>query len=149
METRRRTIAELLEAARGRIAPRPGAHEAFEATAQGALIVDLRSNDERDRNGVIPGSLHVPRSVLEWRADPESGWTSPYLGDLGRQLILVCAHGYSSSLAAATLVELGYMRATDLVGGFEAWKGAGLPVRAAPERPDTGVPGMGPPEPPA
>jgi rhodanese-related sulfurtransferase len=93
--------------------------------ADGILIVDLRSTDERREHGVIPGSVHVPRSVLEWRADPTSAHHDPVLA--GRQLVLVCAQGYSSSLAAATLVELG-VDAGDLDGGFEAWVAAGLPV---------------------
>lgn len=145
----RRTADELLEEARGRIAPRREPHEAEEAVRRGALLVDLRSTDERERNGVIPGSLHVPRSVLEWRADPDSGWTNPHLGDLERELILLCAHGYCSSLAAATLRELGYRCATDLAGGFDAWREAGLPVWPAPLAPPPAVPGMGDPEPPA
>jgi rhodanese-related sulfurtransferase len=82
------------------------------------LVVDIRSADERDRCGVIPGSKHVPLSVLPWRADQTSEWRDPELG--GRRLCLVCAHGYSSSLAAAQLVELG-VDAGDLIGGYEAW----------------------------
>jgi rhodanese-related sulfurtransferase len=74
------------------------------------LLVDTRSADERERDGVIPGSRHVPLSVLPWRTDDFAG----------RRVCLVCAHGYSSSLAAALLVELG-VEAGDLVGGFEAW----------------------------
>jgi rhodanese-related sulfurtransferase len=97
-----------------------------EAAAAGdVLIVDLRSVDERERSGVIPGSKHVPRSVLEWRADPTSEWHDSELAD--RRLVLVCAQGFSSSLAAASLVELG-VDAGDLDGGFEAWAAAGLPV---------------------
>ena len=106
------------------------------------LLVDLRSNDERARDGIIPGSVHVPRSVLEWRCDQESGYANPVLA--GRRLVLVCAHGHSSSLAAASLVELGLHDAGDLEGGFEAWRDAGLPVVAAPE--PHGTPGMGEPE---
>ena len=75
------------------------------------LLVDTRSVDERERNGVIPGSKHVPLSVLPWRTDDLAG----------RRVCLVCAHGYSSSLAAALLVELG-IDAGDLIGGFEAWR---------------------------
>jgi rhodanese-related sulfurtransferase len=96
-----------------------------EAMEADVLIVDLRSTDERARTGVIPGSVHVPRSVLEWRADPTSEWHDPKLA--GRRLVLVCAQGYSSSLAAASLVQLG-VDAGDLDGGFEAWAAAGLPV---------------------
>jgi len=145
----RRTAAELLADARRRIAPRLEPGKAQEAVSRGALLVDLRSQDERRRNGVVPGSLHIPRSVLEWRVDPSSGYTNPYLGSLDRQLVLFCAQGFSSSLAAAGLREIGCRNATDLVGGFEGWKASGLPVRdlddhgADPEE----LPGMGPPEP--
>jgi rhodanese-related sulfurtransferase len=96
-----------------------------EAMEADVLLVDLRSTDERARTGVIPGSVHVPRSVLEWRADPTSEWHDPELA--GRRLVLVCAQGYSSSLAAASLVQLD-VDAGDLDGGFEAWAAAGLPV---------------------
>jgi rhodanese-related sulfurtransferase len=95
------------------------------AAADGVLLVDLRSSDERARSGVIPGSKHVPRTVLEWRADPTCESHDPELA--GRRLVLVCAEGYSSSLAAAWLVELG-VDAGDLVGGFDAWVATGLPV---------------------
>jgi rhodanese-related sulfurtransferase len=95
------------------------------AAADDILLVDLRSGEERAATGVIPGSLHVPRSVLEWRADPTSEWRNDAL--VGRRLVLVCAEGYSSSLAAASLVDLG-VDAGDLDGGFEAWAEAGLPV---------------------
>jgi rhodanese-related sulfurtransferase len=95
------------------------------AAADDVLLVDLRSVDERERSGVIPGSRHVPRSVLEWRADPTSEWHDPEL--MGKRLVLVCAQGYSSSLAAASLVELG-VDAGDLEGGFEGWAAEGLPV---------------------
>jgi rhodanese-related sulfurtransferase len=103
------------------------------------LLVDLRSNDERARDGIIPGSVHVPRSVLEWRCDQESDNANPVLA--GKRLVLVCAHGESSSLAAASLVELGLEDAGDLAGGFEAWQEAGRPVVSAPE--SEGTPGMG------
>ena len=141
----RRTVHDLLADARARIGPRPGPDGARAAVEDGALLVDIRSDDERRQHGVIPGSLHVPRSVLEWRADPDSPWRNPLLSDLARPLILVCAHGFSSSLAAATLRELGFAGATDLAGGFDAWRAAGLPVRDAPQ-PGTGRPGMGSPD---
>jgi rhodanese-related sulfurtransferase len=82
------------------------------------LLVDIRSADERERTGVIPGSKHVPYSVLQWRADQTSEWRDEELA--GRRLCLVCMQGYSSSLAAASLVELG-VDAGDLIGGYEAW----------------------------
>jgi rhodanese-related sulfurtransferase len=82
------------------------------------LLVDIRSADERERTGVIPGSKHVPYSVLQWRADQTSEWRDEELA--GRRLCLVCMQGYSSSLAAASVVELG-VDAGDLIGGYEAW----------------------------
>ena len=82
------------------------------------------------------------RSVLEWRLDPDSAFRNPALADLEHHVVLVCADGYSSSLAAATLQELGFTRATDLAGGFRAWKADGLPIVPAPS-PDGGRPGMG------
>jgi len=112
-----------------------------EAAASEALIVDTRSNDEREREGIVPGSVHVPLSVLEWRADQSSGYANPALAE--RKLILLCAHGYSSSLAASRLVDLG-VDAGDLDGGFEAWREAGLPVAKAPAA--AGTPGMGVPQ---
>ena len=99
------------------------------AAADDVLLVDLRSVDERVRRGVIPGSKHVPRSVLEWRADPTAESFDPEVA--ARRLVLFCNEGYSSSLAAASLMELG-VDAGDLVGGFEAWRKAGLPVEPAP-----------------
>jgi rhodanese-related sulfurtransferase len=72
--------------------------------------------------------LQIPLSVLEWRVDPDSGHHDPAIGDFGDPIILICAHGYSSSLAARRLQELGFANATDVIGGFEAWNDAGLPV---------------------
>ncbi len=95
------------------------------AAAEDILLVDLRTFDEQQRDGVIPGAKHVLRSVLEWRADQTSEWRDPELG--GRRLVLVCREGYSSSLAAATLVDLG-VDAGDLDGGFERWAAEGFPV---------------------
>ena len=111
----------------------------------GTVIVDLRSHDERARDGVIPGSVHVPRSVLEWRAEPDSGWSNPLVADQDVELILVCQEGYSSSLAAASLQGLGRTRVADLIGGFDGWREAGLETITAPPAPD-GLPGMGGPD---
>jgi rhodanese-related sulfurtransferase len=91
------------------------------ANDPGLLLVDIRSEDERARTGVIPGSRHVPYSVLQWRADQTSEWRDEELA--GRRLCLVCTQGYSSSLAAASLVELG-VDAGDLIGGYESWAAA-------------------------
>jgi rhodanese-related sulfurtransferase len=140
----RRTIDDLFSEARARI-ERLEPLDALAAAEDGALLVDIRSQDARDRDGVIPGALHLPRTVLEWRVDPDSPWRNPEVGGLDRRLVLVCDHGYSSVLAAATLVELGFARIGDVVGGFEAWCGAGLPV-AASRGPRPGLPGMGPPD---
>jgi len=125
----RRTIGDLLALARSRI-ERLTPEAARAALADGALLVDTRSADLRRADGVIPGSVHVPLSVLFWRLDPSSGYDDPALSDLTRRVILVCAHGYSSSLAAATLRDLGFASAGDVIGGFEAWAAAGLPVVA-------------------
>ena len=125
--TGRTTIGALLEAARVRLERlEPGtARAALEA---GALLIDTRGADARRELGIIPGSVHVPLSVLFWRLDPSSESADTALAATERQVILVCAQGYSSSLAAATLLDLGFARATDVIGGFEAWAAAGLPV---------------------
>ena len=144
----RRNIDDLLADARRRIAPRPRPEQAHKAQTAGALIVDLRSSDERRKSGVVPGSVHIPRSVLEWRVDPDCEYRNPAVCDLDRELILMCADGFSSSLAAASLRQLGFRRATDLVGGFTAWSKTGLPIQPAREAATEGeLPGMGGPEP--
>jgi rhodanese-related sulfurtransferase len=126
---RRRTIDDLLAEARARIVRLEPA-DAQRAMTDGALLVDTRSSDLRRETGVIPGSVHVPLSVLFWRLDPSSGYDDPALSDLTRPVILLCAHGYSSSLAAATLRDLGFASVADVIGGFEGWSSAGLPVDA-------------------
>jgi rhodanese-related sulfurtransferase len=117
-------IEQVLARARSRIARYTPADA---AAADDVLLVDLRSQDDRERDGIIPGSFHVPRTVLEWRCDPESEWPNPRLADRSLRLVLFCAHGYSSSLAAASLADLGFERAGDLEGGFEAWREMGGP----------------------
>jgi rhodanese-related sulfurtransferase len=143
----RKTIAQLLADARSRI-ERLEPAEALAAQEAGALVIDTRSGDERAREGVIPGALHIPRSVLEWRLDPDNdpAHRSPYVRGLDQHLVLVCAHGYSSSLAAATLQELGFSRATDIAGGFTAWREQGLPVIPAPQVDSHALPGTSPPD---
>ncbi len=126
-----RTVDDLLADARAsidRVEPAAAAREA----AAGAVLVDTRCADLRRETGVIPGSVSVPLSVLYWRLDPSSDYHEPALADPERRVILFCAHGFSSSLAAATLRQLGYNRATDIIGGFEAWQEAGLPVEPVP-----------------
>jgi MFS family permease len=146
----RHSVSELLARAQERIAPRLEPEEAHHAMADGAVLIDLRSHDERRLHGVVPGSLHIPRSVLEWRIDPDSGYTNPYITTIDWRFVLFCAQGFSSSFAAASLRELGCSRATDIVGGFDGWKAAGLPVRSLDEEHRPGgseLPGMGGPEP--
>jgi rhodanese-related sulfurtransferase len=128
--TERRTINEFLEASRSRI-DRLDPRATLAAAKAGALVIDTRCAEQRRQSGTIPGSVHVPLSVLFWRLDPASGSADQRLADLERQVILVCAHGYSSSIAAATLRDLGFSAASDLAGGFEAWQAAGLPIEDA------------------
>jgi rhodanese-related sulfurtransferase len=125
------TIADLLAVARSRLDRLDPAAAREEADA-GALLIDTRCAEARGESGVIPGSVHVPLSVLYWRLDPTSGHDDKRLSDRDRRVILVCADGYSSSLAAATLRDLGFSRVTDMIGGFNGWAKAGLPVDRAP-----------------
>jgi rhodanese-related sulfurtransferase len=131
-----RTIDDLLESARAgldRLTPEAAALE----MADGGVLVDTRCAEGRHSDGVIPGAVHVPLSVLYWRVDESSDHHDPRIAGRDRRLILLCAHGYSSSIAAATLRTLGFGRATDVIGGFEAWRAAGLPVEPA-RPPDQG-----------
>jgi rhodanese-related sulfurtransferase len=126
----RRTINDLLEAARGRL-ERLEPPAALAAQEAGALLVDIRSEVQREADGVVPGALFFPRNVLEWRLDPASGHADPRVRGPDVAVIVMCNEGYQSSLAAASLQELGFARATDLAGGFQAWRAAGLPVEPA------------------
>lgn len=94
---------------------------------QGAVLVDVRTSEQRRDDGEIPGAVAIPLNVLEWRADVTSSSHDPSLGETGTPLVVLCAEGYCSSLAAVRLLELG-RNATDVVGGFAAWRTAGLPV---------------------
>jgi rhodanese-related sulfurtransferase len=121
-----RTIEQMLAEARERL-DRPSPHDAARAVASGAVLVDIRPAAQRAAEGEIPGALIVERNVLEWRFDPASDARLPQASyDL--HAIVVCSEGYTSSLAAAALQDLGVRRATDLAGGFAAWRDAGLPV---------------------
>ena len=95
--------------------------------AQGALVVDVRPREQRERDGPLPGALVIDRNVLEWRLDPTSPHHAPEAGDPDRKIVVVCNEGYSSSLAARALQQIGLAKATDLVGGFQAWLAAGKP----------------------
>jgi len=119
-----------------RLTPR----EAFETVGAGGLIVDIRSERQRDAQGLVPGAYFVERNVLEWRADPSCPHHDPVLTSVHGPLILMCAQGYQSSLAAANLHEVGLAQATDMEGGFERWKAEGLPVvpRSPPSEHESG-----------
>src|SRR2546427_12138232 len=97
--------------------------------AQGALLVDTRTSEQRARDGEIPGALVIDRTVVEWRLDPASPARIPEATNHAVRVIVICNQGYSSSLAAASLPELGRVNATHVIGGRAAWKAAGLPVR--------------------
>ncbi|MFJ5530843.1 rhodanese-like domain-containing protein [Streptomyces sp. NPDC093261] len=105
------------------------AQEAYDAARAGeALLVDIRYAALRDRDGLIPGALVIERNELEWRLDPQGSHRVPEATSHDLRVVIVCNEGYASSLAAASLRQLGLHRATDLVGGFQSWKAAGLPV---------------------
>jgi rhodanese-related sulfurtransferase len=123
-----RTIDQLVEEARSRLR-RLDPHEAAAAVRAGALLVDTRPAAQRAEQGEVPGAIVVERNVLEWRLDPASPHRLPEVQGYDQAIVVMCSEGYSSSLAAATLQDLGLSRATDLVGGFRAWARAGLPVR--------------------
>jgi rhodanese-related sulfurtransferase len=119
------SVDELLRSARERLR-RLSPAEALDAVGGGAVLVDIRSESQRAADGEIPEAHVVPRNVLEWRLDPASEHRDPALADYDRTVILICDEGYQSSLAAATLQDLGISAATDVVGGFQAWRTAGL-----------------------
>jgi rhodanese-related sulfurtransferase len=125
-----RSIDEILAEARDRLR-RLDPAETYEAMGQGAVLVDIRSEAQRAEQGLVPGSLHVERNVLEWRFDPQSAAKLPQATGYDVQVIVMCVEGYTSSLAAAALQDLGLASATDLAGGFRAWEQAGLPVVSA------------------
>jgi rhodanese-related sulfurtransferase len=122
------TIDRLLADARARL-HRLSPTEAARAMADGALLVDIRPVEQRARDGEIDGALVVDRNVLEWRLDPASPHRVPEVWDHEQRIVLICNEGYASSLAAATLQDLGLRHATDVDGGFVQWVRDGLPVR--------------------
>jgi rhodanese-related sulfurtransferase len=127
-----RPIGDILDAARQRLR-RPGPAEALRAIRGGALLVDIRPQAQRAAEGIVPGALHVERNVLEWRFDPASEARLPQVTGYDQHVIIMCSRGYASSLAAASLQDLGLVNATDLAGGFLAWAGAGLPCQPGAE----------------
>ncbi|GGU39763.1 rhodanese-like domain-containing protein [Streptomyces violascens] len=122
-------IDELLDRVRAGL-DRVTAEEAFAEAADGALLVDIRYAALRDRDGLIPGALVVERNELEWRLDPQGSHRAAEATGHDLRVVVICNEGYASSLAAVSLRQLGLHRATDLVGGFQAWRTAGLPVTA-------------------
>ena len=117
------SIEEILRAARARLDRiEPNALEPERAA--GAVIVDIRPVEQRERDGPLPGAIVIDRNVLEWRLDPASEHRIAEVTDYGTRIVIVCNEGYSSSLAAALLHDVGLHRATDLVGGFQAWLAA-------------------------
>lgn len=122
-----RSIDEILAEARTRLR-RLDPAAAAEAQRDGAVLVDIRPVAQRGATGVIPGALIVERNVLEWRFDPRSDARLPVADRYDLEVIVYCQEGYTSSLAAAALQDLGLHRATDLAGGISAWRIAGLPV---------------------
>jgi rhodanese-related sulfurtransferase len=123
-----KTVAQLLDEARARLR-RLSPAETADALAGGALVVDIRPAEQRVREGEMPGARVIERNVLEWRLDPASPERIPDVTDHEQVVVVVCSEGYTSSLAAASLQDMGFRDATDLAGGFLAWKAAGLPVR--------------------
>jgi rhodanese-related sulfurtransferase len=124
-----RSIDDVLCEARARL-QRVGPAELAAALERGALVVDTRPVAQRAEHGQIPGAIVIERNVLEWRLDPASGSRIPE-ASYDAEVVIVCQQGYSSSLAAASLQDLGVTRATDLIGGFDAWLAAGLPTTPA------------------
>jgi rhodanese-related sulfurtransferase len=123
----RRTINDVLADAQARLR-RVTPEQAAVRVREGWTLVDVRASDLRALHGRIPGAVHAPLNVLEWRVDPASGAQEPALAGREDRLILFCHEGYSSSLAAVRLHELGYRNTTDVIGGFRAWVKAGLPL---------------------
>ncbi len=124
-----RSVSDILDQARERLR-RLDPVQAHEAIRAGAILVDTRPDAQRRAEGGVPGALLVERNVLEWRFDPRSDARLPEATGYDAQVIVMCSEGYASSLAAASLQDLGLRNATDLVGGFIAWAEAGLPVQA-------------------
>ena len=122
-----RSVDDLLAEARSRIT-RVTPVEALARVAEGAVLVDIRPAAQRAREGEVPGALVVERNVLEWRFDPASDARLPQATGYDVDVIVLCSEGYTSSLAADALRSLGLTRASDVVGGFQAWAAAGLPT---------------------
>jgi rhodanese-related sulfurtransferase len=118
----RPAVDRLLDGVRVAIEPRAVPSDLPGVVSRGGLVVDIRPIDLRERDGLIAGALVVGRNVLEWRLDPTSPHRIPEVTGPDQEIVVVCDEGYASSLAAATLRQLGLHRATDLAGGFQAWR---------------------------
>ena len=138
-----RTIEEILEAARARLS-RVTPREAFRDAAGGGVLVDIRPAAQRADQGEIPGSTVIERNHLEWRLDPSCDARLPWVTGYDHLIIVFCVDGYTSSLAAASLQDLGLSRATDMTGGFLAWTADGLPTAPAAARAAVLAPGASP-----
>lgn len=136
-----RTVDELLAEARSRLR-RVEPREVPERARAGAVLVDTRPASQRDRDGAIPGALVIERNHLEWRLDPASPARVPEATGHDVEVVVFCDEGYSSSLAADSLRALGLHRATDMIGGFQAWRAAGLPVVGPRAEDDAAPPGV-------
>jgi len=128
-----RSIDEILQAARGRLS-RVTPAQAFAELDSGAVLIDIRPAAQRAAVGEIPGSVVIERNHLEWRLDPASSARLPWATGYDLRPIVVCMEGYTSSLAAAALQDLGFARATDVIGGYAAWQASGLPTARPDER---------------
>jgi rhodanese-related sulfurtransferase len=128
-------VDALLDSARATLPHRPGAAELPALLARGTLIVDIRPAAQRERDGELPGAVVIDRNVLEWRLDPTSPHRIAEATGRDREIVIVCNEGYASSLAAATLQQLGLSRATDLDGGFQAVLAARPASPATPSSP--------------
>jgi len=127
-----RSIDEILAAARARLT-RVTPQEAFAEIRAGAMLIDIRPASERATAGEIPGSVVVERNHLEWRFDPACDARLPSVSGYELRPIVICSEGYTSSLAAVSLHDLGLTRATDVIGGYAAWAAAGLPTARSEE----------------
>ena len=138
-----RTIEEMLAAARARLG-RLTPPEAFRECSEGGMLIDIRPASQRAVDGEVPGSAVVERNHLEWRLDPSCDARLPWVTGYHHRIIVICQEGYTSSLAAAALQDLGLHRATDVVGGFRAWTELGLPSAPGGAGTVTLAPGAGP-----
>jgi rhodanese-related sulfurtransferase len=138
-----RSVGELLAAARARLA-RLTPEQALAESRAGAVLIDIRPAALRAADGEVPGSVVIERNHLEWRLDPGSDARLPWASGYDVRPIVMCQEGYTSSLAAAALQDLGLVLATDVAGGYAAWRAAGLPTAVAREKSVTIAPGASP-----